>query len=247
MTIFYTGIHDVSLARYVDRAFISVNRLRSKNRKSFFKVNEWILDSGAFSEIASYGHFRYSVREYANWINRFKSCGNMIMAVSQDYMCEDSMLIKTKLTVIEHQRLTIERYDSLIPLTDMYIMPVLQGYKPLEYVNHIRMYDDRLSYGMKVGVGSVCKRNGKPKEIAAVLEAIKTERPDLRLHGFGLKKTSLENAYIISMLHSADSMAWSYNARITGRNPNSGLEAAAFSKTINMISGKVPHQMELNV
>jgi hypothetical protein len=35
---------------------LSVNRLR--NRKSDFKVNEWMLDSRASTELARFGHYR---------------------------------------------------------------------------------------------------------------------------------------------------------------------------------------------
>ena len=42
----------------------------------------------------------------------------------------------------------------------VYIMPVLQGYKPEEYIEHLNMYGSRPSLGAWVGVGSVCKRNG---------------------------------------------------------------------------------------
>ena len=243
---FYTGVHDVSLARFVDRAFISVNPLRTKNRRSHFLVDKWIMDSGAFSEIANHGYYRYSVEEYAGWINRFKDCGTLIMAVAQDYMCEPAMLKKTGSTVTERQQLTIKRYDALVPQTDVYIMPVLQGYQPSEYVEHLRMYGDRIKPDMRVGVGSVCKRNGKPQEIAAVLEAIKAERPDLRLHGFGLKKTSLQSAYISTLLYSADSMAWSYAARRQGDGQNSGIKAHEFQQEIKRITGSKPHQLTLS-
>jgi len=245
--IFYTGIHDVSLARFIERAFVSASRLRSKNRQSFFDVGDWIMDSGAFTEILYHGGFRYPVEEYAIWINKFAKCGNLELAVSQDYMCEPVMLKITGLTVIDHQRLTIERYDRLLPLTTVCVMPVLQGYAPEEYAHHIEMYGDRLKLNIRVGVGSVCKRNSSPKEIVAVLDTIKRKRPDLKLHGFGLKTTSLENAYILSMLHSADSMAWSMAARRQGRNSNSGIEAAIFSKNIGIISGRKPHQLSLEV
>ena len=75
------------------------------------------------------------------------------------------------------QRLTIERYDALVQCeTGVYIMPVLQGYSPADYVQHIRAYGDRLARGAWVGVGSVCKRNGNIKAIEAVLLAIHRER-----------------------------------------------------------------------
>lgn len=132
-----------------------------------------------------------------------------------------------------HQRLTIERYDALIAEdTGVYIMPVLQGYSPAEYRSHIRQYGDRLKPGMWVGVGSVCKRNSNIMAIWMVLDAIKSDRPDLLLHGFGLKKTSLQETIIRDLLHTADSMAWSFAARKEGRNANDWREAKAFIQDI---------------
>jgi len=65
-----------------------------------------------------------------------------------------------------------------------------------------------------------------------VLEAIARRRPDLRLHGFGIKKTALEHEGVRALLFSADSMAWSYSARRQGRNQNSAAEAQAYGAAI---------------
>jgi len=231
---FFVGLHQPSDAKRVPDSFISVNRLR--DRKSDFTVGDWIMDSGAFSTILTHGGYPEGVEEYAKQINRWKQCGNLLAAVAQDYMCEPGMLKLTGLTVADHQRLTIERYDALLPLvTDCYIMPVLQGYDPSDYVDHIRQYGERLKPGMWVGVGSVCKRNGNPGAIAEVLMAIKGDRPDLQLHGFGLKKTALQFGLVRALLHTADSMAWSYHARKNGRSANDWREARDFaSKIIRM-------------
>lgn len=187
------------------------------------------MDSGAFSTILKHGGYPDSPAVYASEIRRWKDNGNLLAAVTQDFMCEKHMLERTGLTVADHQRLTIERYDELLAEdTGVYIMPVLQGYSSKEYVAHIRTYGERLKQGMWVGVGSICKRNGDPCAIWRVLDAIKTERPDLRLHGFGLKTTSLSNPIIRSYLHSADSMAWSFAARREGRDANNWHEARDF-------------------
>jgi hypothetical protein len=105
-------------------------------------------------------------------------------------------------------------------------MPVLQGYAPADYVEHCRQYGNRLATGAYVGVGSICKRNANPPAIAAVLKAILEERPDLRLHGFGVKTTALANVEVRDRLESADSIAWSFAARYEGRNRNGWEEAA---------------------
>ena len=222
---FFTGLHQPSDAQHFDAAFVSVNRLRG--RKGPFAVTDWIMDSGAFTEISTHGRYRHSVEEYAAEIRRWKDNGNLLAAVAQDWMCEPFIVAKTGLSVAEHQRLTIERYDALLACdVGVYVMPVLQGYAPAEYVEHIRAYGDRLSHGAWIGVGSVCKRNGDPRAIEAALLAIHRERPDLRLHGFGLKTTALSSGLVHELLHTADSMAWSFSARKQGRNANDWREAA---------------------
>jgi hypothetical protein len=140
----------------------------------------------------------------------------------------------TGLTITEHQRLTIERYDALTACDTggVYIMPVLQGYQPNDYIEHIEAYGDRLALGAWVGVGSVCKRNGSISAIEAVLLAIKKVRPDLGLHGFGLKTTALSSGLVQKLLKSADSMAWSFAARKAGRNANDWREAKAWTDRI---------------
>lgn len=229
---FFTGLHQPSDAKHFDAAFVSVNRLR--NRKGAFQVGDWIMDSGAFTEISTHGHYRHSVAQYAEQIKRWKQNGNLMAAVAQDYMCEPFIVEKTGLSIPEHQRLTVRRYDDLLAEdVGVYILPVLQGFAPEDYVTHLHLYGDRLAYGQWVGVGSVCKRNGDPRAVAAVLMAIKAARPDLRLHGFGLKTTALADPYITSMLETADSMAWSFHARINGRNANDWREAKRWTENIS--------------
>lgn len=223
---FFCGLHHPSAARHFSAAFISVNRLR--DRKSPFPVGDWIMDSGAFTEISTHGTYRHSVAEYAAEIRRWSENGTLLAAVAQDWMCEPWILEKTGLSVAEHQRLTIARYDDLVweDTAGIYIMPVLQGYAPADYVRHLDMYGvDRLAFGAWVGVGSLCKRNGNARAIEAVLLAIHGARPDLRLHGFGVKTTALRSALVFDLLHTADSMAWSYQARMAGRNGNDWREA----------------------
>lgn len=239
---FFTGLHQPSDARHFDAAFVSVNRLRT--RKAPMQVRDWIMDSGAFTEVSTHGAYRHGVAEYAAQIRRWKANGNLLAAVAQDWMCEPFIVRKTGLSVPEHQRLTIERYDALLAEdTGVYILPVLQGFAPDDYAKHLEAYGARLALGQWVGVGSVCKRNGDPRQVAAVLLAIKERRPDLRLHGFGLKTTALANPLVRSLLHSADSMAWSYNARRNGRNGNDWREAQRWAGAI--AARPVQHVLDL--
>lgn len=229
--LFFVGLHNVADARRFPRAFISVNRLR--NRKATFEAAEWIMDSGAFTEISTHGRYRHGAEAYVREIERWRGVGRFLAAVTQDWMCEPFIVKKTGLSVAEHQRLTIERFDEIRAATTAPIMPVLQGFETADYVRHLGDYGSRLAFGAWVGVGSVCKRNADPAQVESILLALKTARPDLRLHGFGLKTTALEWPTVRDLLHSADSMAWSFAARREGRNGNDWREAARFADRIN--------------
>ena len=233
---FYVGVHQPSDAKRLGPVFVSVHRLTGpKGRKTKFTDKPWIMDSGAFTTIATHGGYPEPPAAYAEIIRKW-AAPNLIAAVAQDYMCEAFMLAKTGKTVAEHQALTIERYDALLAEnTGVLIMPVLQGYAPADYAAHVRAYSDRLAFGAYVGVGSVCKRNGDPGAVLAVLEAIHDVRPDLRLHGFGLKATSLAVKAIRDRLESADSLAWSFAARYEGRNQNDWRNAAALAEAIGAL------------
>jgi hypothetical protein len=50
------------------------------------------MDSGAFTTIQKHHGYPHPVKEYADQIRRWKDNGNLLAAVSQDYMCEKFML-----------------------------------------------------------------------------------------------------------------------------------------------------------
>lgn len=233
---FFVGLHQPSDAQHFHDQPVCISVHRLSDRRSDFRVSRWMLDSGAFTTIAKEGGYRRPVATYAAQIRRWSTVGQLAWAVAQDFMCEPAMLKKTGLTVLDHQQLTIERYD-LLRLADcagVPILPVLQGFHPDDYVRHIEMYGERLPTGARVGVGSVCKRNADPGEIMHVLLAIRNVRPDLRLHGFGLKVTALRHPVIRQWLASADSMAWSYHARKNGRNANDWREARQLAQRVSL-------------
>jgi len=239
--IFFVGLHQPNDARFVRAACISANRLW--RRQSGFQVGYWIMDSGGFRIIEMHGGYPEPPEAYAGLIRRFSRNGRLLAAVGQDYMCESFMLEKTGLSIAEHQRLTIERYDALrsYDTSGVRIMPVLQGFAPEQYSTHVRQYGDRLHHRAWVGVGSLCRRNGRPAAIAAVLVAIKQVLPDLRLHGFGIKVTALGDGLVRGHLFSADSMAWSFAARREGRDRNSPIEAQNYARRV----ARMPVQLAL--
>lgn len=90
-------------------------------------------------------------------------------------------------------------------------IPVLQGWDADDYRIHELMYQDAgvdLAAAVRVGIGSICRRGHLP-DIVEVVEQFADS--GYRLHGFGVKTTALP--LIGCHLRSADSMAWSFNAR----------------------------------
>ena len=233
---FYVGVHHPRLAWPLTlrglRVCISANVLRERVCEvPFLGCDEpWLLDPGAFTQVALQGGFSHSPKAYAAMVRRYAATG-LIAASTQDYMCEPVALKATGLTVARHQALTLDRFDAIQDAGTgrVHLLAVLQGRTPDDYRRHLEAYGDRIGYGAWVGVGSLCKRQGDPAVIAAILDAILQDRPDLRLHGFGCKRTSLLAPEVRPRLASADSMAWSYAARFEGRDQNAWDEAGRFA------------------
>lgn len=234
MNEFYIGLGNVSDAWPFKCCMVSVAELHRRKR-SDFRVNEWIMDSGGFSQLSKHGQFLLSPDDYLEDINRFCDSGKLRAAVAQDWMCEPAVIARTGKSVEEHQELTMISFLDLRQWTDIPIMAVLQGQEPEDYAAHVRSYGKWLELGAWVGVGSVCRLNGDPDAIEDRLLAIKRQRPDLRLHGFGLKMTALSRPTVRALLHSADSMAWSYAGRKNdgdAHDPRLALSYAARVQTL---------------
>ncbi len=245
---FYVGVHHPRLAwPLVLRGFrvcVSANVLRGRaGDVPFLGCSEpWFLDSGAFSQVALQGGFSQAPEDYAALIRRYARTG-LIAAATQDYMTEPVALRATGLSVAQHQALTLQRFDAIqaAGTAGVHLLPVLQGQAPYDYRRHLEAYGDRIGRGAWVGVGSLCKRQGDPSRIAAILDAILLDRPDLRLHGFGCKRTALLRPAVRGRLATADSMAWSFAARYEGRDPNARDEAARFALAVGGCPEAVAH------
>jgi len=207
---FLLGTHETSwLAKVEVPLFISHRRLRKRARLPT-AMCDWALDSGGFTELNLFGGWRTQVSEYAEAVDRYaQQIGRLLWAAPMDWMCEPFMLTKTGLSVSEHQHRTVANYLEL--RTQGPFIPVLQGWTAKDYARCIELYEGagvNLAAAPVVGVGSVCRRQSTAEigEIMAMLAA-----NGIRTHGFGVKKAGV--ARYGRLLSSADSMAWSYNAR----------------------------------
>lgn len=111
-----------------------------------------------------------------------------------------------------HQERTVENLLELRRLApEIPWMPVLQGWELRHYLECADMYAAAgidLAAEPIVGLGSVCRRQATP-EIDQIVATFHGR--GLRLHGFGVKTQGLGDYG--PELASADSMAWSYDAR----------------------------------
>jgi hypothetical protein len=207
---FYLGTHRPHWLAMLDvPLFVSHRRLRPYKTMPRAR-HGWALDSGGFTELTMHGAWRTSEAEYVEAVQRYASeVGRLDWAAPMDWMCEPQMLDRTGLDVAEHQRRTVENYLRLRDQGPF--IPVLQGWGIGDYLDCVALYAE---YGVDlarvplVGVGSVCRRQDQ-----AEIGVIFSELADagIACHGFGVKKRGL-TAYG-GLLASADSMAWSYNAR----------------------------------
>lgn len=212
---FYLGTHKPNWLREVEIPLFVSRRTLGLWKRAPRALCGWALDSGGFSELSMYGEWRTSSGQYLKEVRRFRDeVGNLEWAAVQDWMCEPFILEKTGKTIAEHQERTIDSYIELSAAMDFQWAPVLQGWKPEDYWRHWERYEARgvhLEALPLVGVGSICRRQGTD-EAVEIIGSLATA--GLRLHGFGFKQKGLQSAQ--NYLTSADSLAWSYQAR---RNP----------------------------
>lgn len=222
--VFFLGVHEPYwLAKTDVPLFVSRRRLERIPGRWPRALGLWAMDSGGFSELSIHGKWKTTPQEYLACVEKAtQQCGNLAWVAPQDWMCEPPMLAKTGKTVLEHQLLTVENFLELQRLTGQSqgpssnhaeVIPVLQGWTAADYLRCIDLYRAAgvaLERSIVVGVGTVCRRQGTADAVN-ILTTIQQALPEARLHGFGFKTLGLRRC--ASFLHSADSMAWSLNAR----------------------------------
>lgn len=200
-------------------------------------------DSGGFSEIRMHGAWTFTVEEYIRfnrWLTQVM--GSPDFVAPMDWMCEPWVIqgknrhLKPKdpryfhgtreargipeddpdedldSAILKHQRWTVENVVHLRERApDLPVIPVLQGWELAHYDRCLQMYLDAgmdLRHEPLVGLGSVCRRQAT-EEIGEIVKHF--HGLGIRLHGFGIKTQGLTNYG--AGLTSADSLAWSFNAR----------------------------------
>jgi hypothetical protein len=244
-TRFFLGCHQpVWLERAPFPLFVSHRRLAPRlgprARKPLpVALAPWGLDSGAFTELSTYGYWRTTPQEYVRAVRRYRGeIGSLVTVSCQDWMCEKiirtggragrARFAGTGLSVVEHQRrtvlnaLTLFSLDASIPWT-----PALQGETPDDYQRCADLYERSgidLCALPSVGLGSVCRRQAT-NQIIDIVRAL--EPRGYRLHGYGVKSRGLQQ--LGPGFCSADSMSWSYRGRrVKGCSPSHKTESNCY-------------------
>ncbi len=210
---FYLGTHKVAQHWWEHRVPLFVSRRTLTGRKTLPEArSHWALDSGGFTELEKYGEWRTKPSEYIDDVDRFqREMGHLEWVAPMDWMCEPFMLKKTGLRLHDHQILTVRNFIRLRAYLGALVVPVLQGWTLDDYLECWEMYDENgvdLEREPIVGLGSVCRRQGT-SEAGLIVRSLASD--GLRLHYFGAKVTGLDKFH--DVLASADSLAWSYQAR----------------------------------
>lgn len=230
---FLLGTHQPGWLNHVEvPLFVSDVRLRNYVNLPR-AVAPWALDSGGFSELAATGTWTVTPKEYVERVRRYRDeIGLMRWAAPQDWMCEQQIIhggvvngmrfAGTGLSVAEHQRRTVLNYAELLDLdADLGFIPVVQGRPdgpggPDCHLRCLELYEKLLGLDLTdaaqfpvVGVGSVCRIQATP--LAGQILTSLHDAGLRTMHGFGFKVLGLEQ--FGHLLASADSLAWSFDAR----------------------------------
>jgi hypothetical protein len=223
----FLGTHRPSWLRDPAMPSLFVSRTTLPTTRRYRAVVPWAMDSGGFTELQRHGRWTLTAAEYADLVRGVIADVGMVEWVApQDWMCEPQVIAGgrlgpltfagTGLDVATHQRLTVE---NLLELRDtapeVPWVPVLQGFTVDEYLACVDLYAAAgvdLTVEPLVGIGSVCRRQAMTEAVQIVRTVAEL---GIALHGFGFKQAGIAAAW--PWLASADSLAWSFNARADAR------------------------------
>lgn len=212
---FWLGLHQPGwLRRAPIPAMVSFNQLAAR-RAPLEPAGDVFVDSGAYTRFSNgatgwdepAAAFVARVRPVAALLG-----GRLCHLGPQDWLCGPPMLAATGLSVAEHQARTLDNYLELVAIApDLPWVPMLQGWAPRDYARHADAYGragvtlDRCAL---VGVGSVAARQNTPDAHAVFAAVAATGLRNIHAMGVhsGLRRYG-------DLVASADSMAWSMEAR----------------------------------
>lgn len=175
-------------------------------------IDRLFIDSGGYSLMLSTGEHP-PVSQYLDHI----ADHNPAFWAYQDYPCEHDILQKYDRSVDNHIDRTIDRAITCANRADDLGIDggtfVLQGWYADDY---LKCLDKAREHGLltsRIGIGSVCGRTDK-RQASRIIRSVRNNLPSkYDLHGFGIKRSLLSRAPVRRALTSADSLAYSMQAR----------------------------------
>jgi hypothetical protein len=213
-------------------------RKGAKFKKSFGLK---FLDSGGYLMLMRYGHYPFSVVNYANLVARLRPHYYATM----DFACEPDLVdakktilktVKERIEATVENALKLSEWENQLPGQ---MVPVIQGYSLDEYLFCLDLYNQAGLIRDYMAIGSMCRRISKD-QLAILIPSIYHYAQKLgvsRLHFFGLKLSSDLEPYR-EFIYSRDSAAIFYGNRTwNGRRFPRGQKEKqeAFSDFINKL------------
>lgn len=195
-------------------------------------------DSGGFVAARVWGDYRYTPRQYVDWLETFRP----EWAATMDYCCELELAQATperQARTTENARLFWREYRA-VPWS---WVPTIQGLTPADYRRHARemrpLVEQMLAAygvesGFRVGIGTLCRR-ASPRLIHEIVRAVRGELPEhTPLHLWGVKLGALQAAAALPCVVSADSAAWNglFSREARERIHASGLSQRRYLYTV---------------
>ena len=213
--IVYMTLDHVAYIKHVDNMCWSFKQLRRRKKELPKCKGKFLMDSAGFTELSDNGKYSFDIDEYLTCVRRFQPD----YFVNMDWMCEPAILCKTGNSIRYHIINTVENYHRMIlKMSEDEIkkcIPVIQGWGILDYFYCIEQYENNGLLAPYMGIGSVCRR-GSASEIAKIISMINGELPNIKLHGFGIKK-SIIDLLPNNILYSIDSAAYMFLKKHNGR------------------------------
>lgn len=166
----------------------------------------------------------------ARWFSQPDLCCEPEIAINQDEidyrLNATATLLEGVLRVVYARQNEMAKSTNSITVANSYKppVPVLQGWKVSDYLRSLEMmlkvwerWQPWIAPPSLIGIGSVCRRDLNDPEhgLYAILSALEREFPQgAKAHLFGVKGICVSKVKMMPWVHSYDSMAFDFSARV---------------------------------
>ncbi|WP_302083039.1 DUF7221 family queuine tRNA-ribosyltransferase-like protein [Salinibaculum rarum] len=177
------------------------------------------IDSGGYQAVSRWGgEYPYSPTELFEYASQM---GAEYVA-TMDLVCDPN--VESDLSSTERIEQTVENttevvaaYEASSTNYDFQLVPVIQGWKPREYLECVDAFRDRGLIREYMGIGSVARKHAND-EIHEILTRLNNNLPSTDFHLFGAKLSIVRDHRFWGQFESCDSAAWRFRPSELGRD-----------------------------